>query len=506
MKPDIVVERIDNYTYSFSKSTRDGIRHVASALTYKNPNKYAEDPHIRKFDQSHLTFRRGMIQPLLNYAKRKKIPIEVKDYEYSFPAGIQVDDRMQGKYFYQEEAVRAFYGRRFGILQVPTRGGKTFIAAEILRIFLASDTGNFLFITDNTTLFTQAVNDFKRYFERYGGVEVGEIREGHVDVSKRVTVAMIQTIQVAFSPRNRDKNKLRSLAEYMRTLKFLCVDEVHDNCSIARIRIYKRCRMLEYLLCLSATPYRDDKLVDNLRLLEWSGGVIYKIGEEVLVDAGVLSEYRAYMLYLNHEMQDYYNENLNYAECKKAMLYNSKVRNRALIKVINLMRSLKIKTLVIFQSIEHGHKIASMTKDTFISGETSAEEREEAKRKFLEKKGGVLIASDIFKKGVTLPAARCVIIADGGLDSSITIQRKGRVLGAVEGKTRSIVIDFFDYCDLYFSKHSTARMETYVKSIGEDSVRILDTAVTGWIKELKKDVEQWFAQEETNQSKTTSTL
>ena len=33
---------------------------------------------------------------------------------------------------------------------MPTRGGKTFIASEIIRIFLATDTGNFLFIVDSS--------------------------------------------------------------------------------------------------------------------------------------------------------------------------------------------------------------------------------------------------------------------------------------------------------------------------------------------------------------------
>ena len=63
--------------------------------------------------------------------------------------------------FIKQKAVEAFYKKRFGIIVVPTRGGKTFIASEILRIFLDSDDGNFLFCTDNTTLFNQAVNDIK---------------------------------------------------------------------------------------------------------------------------------------------------------------------------------------------------------------------------------------------------------------------------------------------------------------------------------------------------------
>lgn len=99
------------------------------------------------------------------------------------------------------------------------------------------------------------MNDIRTYFEPYGGIEVGEIRAGKIDTGKRVTVGMIQTIQSTFSCRCRDKKKKKDLEKYIRELKFLCVDEVHENCSDAKLKTYKKARNLEYQLCLSATPY-----------------------------------------------------------------------------------------------------------------------------------------------------------------------------------------------------------------------------------------------------------
>ena len=63
----------------------------------------------------------------------------IKDYDFNIPEGTEIDSRMSGKYVQQQKAVEAFYKKRFGIIVVPTRGGKTFIASEILRIFLDSD-------------------------------------------------------------------------------------------------------------------------------------------------------------------------------------------------------------------------------------------------------------------------------------------------------------------------------------------------------------------------------
>ena len=124
---------------------------------------------------------------------------------------IEIDDRMSGNYIHQRMAVEAFFKRRFGIIVVPTRGGKTFIASEIIRIFLQTDKGNFIFLTDNTTLHKQAVDDITAYFQRYGGIDIGEIKAGKIDVSKRVTVGMIQTIQRVLKKDYADKKKQKEL-------------------------------------------------------------------------------------------------------------------------------------------------------------------------------------------------------------------------------------------------------------------------------------------------------
>ena len=85
-----------------------------------------------------------------------------------------------------------------------------------------------------------------------------------------------------------------------------------------------------------------------------------------------------------------------------------------------------------------------------------------------------------------------MINVDGGLEDANTIQKKGRVLGSTDDKSRSLIIDFFDFFDDYFSEHSSTRMETYVEAIGESEVGILDTNVSEWSETLKKWVKSWF--------------
>ena len=126
------------------------------------------------------------------------------------------------------------------------------------------------------------------------------------------------------------------------------------------------------------------------------------------------------------------------------------------------------------------------------SGKSSGKVREAAKKEFLEKDGGVLFASNIFKKGVTLPEVQVLINADEGLEDANTIQKKGRVLGATSNKERSLVIDFFDLYDFYFSDHSDARLNTYVNSIGAKRIGILDTSYSKWVETFIKWTKKWF--------------
>jgi superfamily II DNA or RNA helicase len=224
--------------------------------------------------------------------------------------------------------------------------------------------------------------------------------------------------------------------------------------------------------------------------MEWSGDVIYEISEEVLRERGVLSEYRVLMLMVDHDSTDCVDT--DYSVLLRKLIYDSKVRNGLLLRLIEMLREMGLKTLLMFHSVEHGRMISEMTGIPFISGETSSDERESRKSEFLDARGGMLLASDIFKKGVTLPQVEVLINVDGGLEDANTIQKKGRVLGSTDTKNRSMVIDFFDMYRVHFKNHSLTRLNTYVNSVGDDSVDILDSGNGEWIGDAKNIIRRWF--------------
>ena len=84
MKKSIVsIARINNFEYSFKLSSKEGIKHVAKALTFKNPDPYAYSSKIEKFNKSSMTFRIGMLPTLEKYLKENNIKYSISDYDYA---------------------------------------------------------------------------------------------------------------------------------------------------------------------------------------------------------------------------------------------------------------------------------------------------------------------------------------------------------------------------------------------------------------------------------------
>lgn len=490
----IVLERIDNQRYSFANSKKEGMKMVARILTFNNTDPYAYSSKIRMFDKKEKTFRIGMLENVLSYCRDNRVQIEMYDYDYETIGAESIDERLKGKYIHQQRAVTAFFKRRFGILKVPTRGGKTFIASEIIRQFLRMNkNGRFLFVVDSVDLFNQAKGDFQKFFAPYGGIKIGEIKDGKVDFNQTgVTIAMAQTLQSVFSKRNSDRKKRSLVSKYLKSVDFLCVDEIHDNFSASRKAVYNRCSNISFFLGLSATPYKSENFVQNLYLQEWTGGVVYEISEKILRERGVLSQYKVFLFIIDHNEKEIKIENDDYNEYRQKIILTNEDRDNYMVRIIESLNNMGLKTLVLFQSVGHGKAIGERMGIPFISGETKSAERQERTKEFLSNSDGVLFASGIFKKGITLPEAQVLINADGGLEDANTTQKKGRVLGSTETKNRSLIIDFIDIFDVYFSEHSETRLNNYVNAIGEDNVGLLDTSADDCFSVFENWVKRWF--------------
>lgn len=396
---------------------------------------------------------------------------------------------------YQRKGMLEWLKRTYGILKVPTRGGKTYIAAELMRLIQGQNPNyNFCFIVDSADLYRQATGDIAKVL----GIdkkEIGQIRADKFEV-KSITVAMIQTMQSALNIRNKPskakKERKQEMAKYLESLDMITVDEVQEyGASKPRISVLRRCKNVEYVLGISATPFKKNSRIERLNVESLTGGLLYEIGELELVDREVLAESKVLLFLMEHSVKIGHTWS-DYSELHKKIIIENERRDDVMINVVEICHKLDLKTMVLFSSVIHGKTIENATGYPFVYGDFSDSERDEAKRKFLKGKGGILLVSDIWKKGITLPEVEIMFNADGGKEQTMIIQRRGRALGVTEDKTKALSMDFVDFYPKYFNEHSLERIEAYEGQIGKGNIDVLDVTDDDFLEDLEDYLISWF--------------
>lgn len=472
---------------------------------YEHSTLYKQDKWdgwITFFDKNKQTFPAGFREMVIDEFNELGIQTELFR-ESSFKQQIPFSDETS-KRPYQVNAILKFFKEKHCILMVPTRGGKTFIAGEIIR-HLMHNNNNFqtLMFVDSVDLFNQARRDISNQLN-INVDDIGEIR-GDKYTIKPITVCMIQTITSILSGTKRTQNndlekisarnnKRKLLISFMKKVNFLIVDECHEYSSKPRLACLRKfSSTAEFKLYISASPFKSQSVLDNMNLMSVSGPLGYVIHESELKEQGFLAKDKVVLLYIDHDLNKnvFIDDSTTYKEVSKLTITHNHFRNSTMINCVEILRRLHIKTLVLFSIKEHGYWVKSINDVPFVSGETASKDREFIKNAFLKKNGGVLMASDIFKKGITLPEVQVLFNVAGGLEQSLITQRKGRVLGVTEEKKKALIIDFIDH-GKYFSEHSLSRMDVYEKSVGSENIVILDTDDNDFYDMFKTIIKEWF--------------
>ena len=105
-----------------------------------------------------------------------------------------------------------------------------------------------------------------------------------------------------------------------------------------------------------------------------------------------------------------------------------------------------------------------------------------------------MIASNIWKKGITLPQVEVFLNISGGKEDTAAVQKRGRVLGTTEDKKKALTIDIIDEYDDFFSEHCLERIKAYEKEAGEENIDVIVISDTVDIqKTILEYVKNWFA-------------
>ena len=221
--------------------------------------------YLRLFEQDRgdLIVPRGFIRHVIYACRRHRLPFEIADVRRELPA---VDFTFTGDLRpYQTEAVEAMSTRDFGTLSAPTGSGKTVMGLWMI----AHRRQPALVVVHTRELLVQWVDRIVDFLD-IPAEEVGVIGGGKCDIGDRVTVATVQTL-------------VKCADEIAPHIGHLIVDECHRTPS-KTFTDAVTAFPAKYMLGLSATPWRRDKLS---RLIFWTiGDVVHTVDHDALVETG----------------------------------------------------------------------------------------------------------------------------------------------------------------------------------------------------------------------------
>jgi superfamily II DNA or RNA helicase len=216
-----------------------------------------------KVGRTGLWIPRGYIRHLINMCRRQGIKFQIDDQRRKVkPVEFSFRGRLKP---FQKIAVDEMLAKDFGTLSSATGSGKTVMALYII----ARRKQPALIVVHTKDLAAQWVERIKTFL----GIEseaVGYIGGGKKVIGEKITVALVQSLY-------------KCADEVAENIGFLVVDECH-RCPSRTFTEAVSCFDSQFMLGLSATPYRRDQLS---KLIFWHlGDKHHEVDKSQLVESG----------------------------------------------------------------------------------------------------------------------------------------------------------------------------------------------------------------------------
>lgn len=347
---------------------------------------------------------------------------------------------------YQARCIKSFLAHGFGILKMPIRSGKTKTAARIIA-HLCQRT---VFLVPSKQLLGQTRDSLQECFPNE---RIGVVGDKQWDV-QNITVVMVQSL---VSARSRKKPLYNEL---MNNTGFVIFDECHHLTGDAWCQVMMDFKA-RYRLGLSATPLiesRKEVAKGVIWLKAACGPIRADVNMSEMIELGWLVR-PTFKLYKITEPEGFTDRGWSQGLGDKLVFFND-ARNELICKLAREYAREGKLVLIVSRRLEQVallHK--KLPRSGFIIGEVPQDVRDARLREFTSGATPIMIGS-IFREGVDVPEIDVVINAEGGYDNKMTIQRL-RNLTPHPGKTEAVVIDFLDFTNKFFAKHSRARLKVY---------------------------------------------
>ena len=361
-------------------------------------------------------------QPDEDFIQELGLPFEPRDYQLdAFRTAVQ-------------------YGRQ--LLLSPTASGKSLIIYLLARYYNKKT----VVIVPTTSLVEQMAKDFKDYgYDK----EICKIYSGQPVFDSDITITTWQS----FSKAPKD---------VMEKFEVVVGDEAH----LFKANVLKGIleKMKNTAIRFGTTGTLDGSECHRLQLEGLFGPVKKVVSTKELIDEGTIANLSIDCVILCHTKQKKmtYQEEMDY-------LVSNDARN---IFIVNLVRSLKGNTLVLFQYVEkHGVILHSMMSNTdmggnlhYVYGGTDTEDRESVREIVEKNKEDTILASyGTFSTGVNIKRIDNIVFASPSKSRIRNLQSIGRGLRKTDGKDKLRLFDIADDlgCENYTLNHLKDRINIY---------------------------------------------
>lgn len=403
----------------------------------------------------------GLLYKLIQFAKEYEYTIHFNSgiftkSDVAFDEEIMAESKYEPR-DYQVNAIKHALDEKRCVLVSPTGSGKSFIIYNIIR-HIAEKT---LVIVPTINLVYQMRSDFIDYNPEIEDM-IHCITAGNEKDSDRPII--ISTWQSIF----------RLPEHWFDQFKVVIGDESHQYKATSLVAIMEKCKNIEWRVGTTGTVSNQNSTVNSLTLEGLFGPIKKVASTKELMDKKHLSNFRIKALVLKYPKEESISvRNLSsYHDEVKYFTEHSR-RNKFISK---LALSQQNNTLILFQLVEsHGkilyNMISSMNDGTkkihFISGETSAEERENIRTSLEKSDNNIIVASyGTFSTGANIKNLHNVIFAFGFKSRIKNLQSIGRSLRLNDNKDIATLYDIVDDCSVkskknFSVKHFIERLTIY---------------------------------------------
>jgi len=344
---------------------------------------------------------------------------------------------------YQEAARHLAVTQRRGLLAMGTGAGKTRTVAAVIQTV----GHRWLYLVHRASLREQTTKALRDLELRAYGLE-------ETDRPPQDREVLVATYQSLINRPN----------EYLR-VEGLIVDEAHRAASEEYAAVIMRAHTAVWRLGPSATPLDRADGLDPLTI-GLLGPVLYEKPLRELQQDGTLTQGRVvFHPYRSDVRLDHVQ---SWQDTRERGIVANSVRNEL---IVELVKTSTPPIFVLVLETVHGlrlrHAILQEGMDVeFVEGANATSLRERHLEALRSGKIKAIVATSVFDEGVDVPQLRTVINAAGGKSTIQAIQRLGRAVRKLPGKTDFTFHDFIDDGNDWLRRHTRLRAETYQALLG----------------------------------------